>query len=197
MAFSREFLKSLSLTDDQVTAIIQEHTSVTDALKAQRDKAKEEAAEYKKTADKLPDVQKELDELKSGEDFKTKYEQEHKDFEDYKSEIAKNEQLTKVKAAYRKLLADEHINEKRLDAVIKLTDFSEMKLDKDGNLENLDGLKKTIADEWGEYKTTVKEVKPKVATPPKDGSTGTGMSRARELAQKYHEQRYGKPAGKE
>lgn len=197
MAFSREFLKSLSLTDDQVTAIIQEHTAVTDALKAQRDKAKEEAAEYKKTADKLPDVQKELDALKGGEDFKTKYEQEHKSFEDYKAEIARNEQLTKVKAAYRKLLADEHINEKRLDAVIKLTDFSEMKLDKDGNLENVDGLKKTIADEWGEYKVTVKETKPKVATPPKEGSTGDGVSRARLLAQQYHEQRYGKPAGKE
>lgn len=199
MAFSREFLKSLSLTDDQVAAIIQEHTSVTDALKAQRDKAKEELETAKKEAAKIPEMQKEIDGLKNGEDYKSKYEKEHQDFEDFKAELTKKETAEKVKTAYSKLLADEQIKADRIDFVVKHTDLTNMKLDKDGNLENADAIKKTVGDEWGIFKATVKERKQTVATPPKDGTTGTGMSRAKELAQKFAQERYGVKAdtGKE
>ena len=72
MAFSRDFLKALSLTDEQVGAIIQEHTSVTDALKAQRDKAKEDLSAAQKEAAKVTELQKEIDALKGGEDFKAR-----------------------------------------------------------------------------------------------------------------------------
>ena len=199
MAFSREFLKSLSLTDDQVAAIIQEHTSVTDALKAQRDKAKEELETAKKEAAKVPEMQKEIDGLKNGEDYKSKYEKEHQDFEDFKAELTKKETAEKVKTAYSKLLADEQIKADRIDFVVKHSDLTNMKLDKDGNLENADAIKKTVGDEWGIFKATVKERKQNVATPPKDGTTGTGMSRAKELAQKFAQERYGVKAdtGKE
>ena len=57
--FTRNFLKALGLTDDQVNAIVEEHTSVTDALKKQRDDAKAEAEKFKADAEKLPDIQKE------------------------------------------------------------------------------------------------------------------------------------------
>lgn len=190
MAFSRSWLKSLSLTDEQVAAIIEEHTAVTDALKEQRDKAKQDAADFKKEADKLPGIQQELDALKGGEDFKAKYEQEHQAFEDYKTQIAQKEQADKVKTAYRKLLTDERIKEDRLDMVMRHTDFSDMKLDKDGNLENAEALKKTISEDWGVFQVTTKEKKQEVATPPA-GGTGSGMSRAKELAQKFAKERYG------
>ena len=36
-----------------------------------------------------------------------------------------------------------------------MTDLSKMKLDKDGNLDGEAELKKTINNEWGEFKTTV------------------------------------------
>ena len=73
-----------------------------------------------------------------------------------------------------------------------------MKLDKDGNLTDADNLKKSINDDWGMFKVTVKERKQSVSTPP-SGDTGSGMSRAKELAQKYAQERYGvKPdTGKE
>ena len=197
MAFTRSFLKALGLTDEQVSSIIEEHTSVTDALKKQRDDAKAEAEKYKADADKLPDVQKELDGFKNGEDFKGKYEKEHQDFEDYKATIAKNEMTARKKAAYRQLLLDENISEKRLDAVIRTTDFDKITLDKDGKLEKVADLKKAIDSEWGDFKVTVHERKPAIATPPSGGS-GSQPSRARELAQKFHAERYGAPsAGKE
>ena len=201
MAFSREFLKALSLTDEQVKAIMEEHVSVTDALKAQRDKAKEDLTAAQKEAAKVADLQKEIDGLKGGEDWKTKYEQAVKDHDDYVKGVEATETAEKIKAAYRKLLADEQIKADRIDFVINHSDLTNLKLDKDGNLEGTEDLKKTINDSkdgWGMFKVTTKERKQTVATPP-EGGTGSGMSRAKELAQKFAQERYGvKPdTGKE
>lgn len=198
MAFSRDFLKALGLNDEQVSAVVQEHTSVTDALKAQRDKAKEELAAAQKEAAKVPEMQKEIDSLKGGEDYKAKYEQAVKDHDAYVKDIEAKEQAEKVKAAYGKLLADEQIKADRVEFVLSHSDLTNVKLDKDGKLIDSDNLKKAINDEWGFFKVKTTEKKPNVATPPESG-TGTGMSRAKELAQKFQQERYGvKPdTGKE
>lgn len=182
MAFSRSEVRRIlgdAHTDEIENQLIALHIGVDDARKDEIDRLKAERDKYKAEADKLPDIQKELDTLKSGEDFKGKYESEHQAFEDFKKQVAREEELTKIKTAYRKLLADEHINEKRLDAVMKLTDFSEMKLDKDGNLDKVDDLKKAIDKEWGEYRVKNVTRKQDVATPPE--GTGAGGSRAREI----------------
>lgn len=163
MGFSRSFLKATGLTDEQITAVMEEHTAVTEALKKQRD-------DYKADADKAAELQKQLDGMKGGEDFKKKYEDEHKAFEDFKKETAQNAEAAKVRAAYRKLLIEEKIGEKRLDSILKVTDFSKMKLDKDGNLEDVEGLRKAIGDEWGDFKTTVTTKGADVETPPKTGN---------------------------
>lgn len=183
MAFTRNFLKSVGLTDEQLTAVLEAHTEVTDELKKQRDG-------FKAEAEKIPELQKQLDELKSSEDFKAKYEKEHADFEAYKNEVAEEAETAKKKAAYRKLLADEGINEKRLDAVLRLTDFSGMKLDKDGNLSDVDKLKKNISEEWSDYKVTKENRGADVPTPPAQTNNGGG-SRAAELARAYQAQKYG------
>ena len=196
--FTREFLKAIGLNEEQISAAVQEHTNVTDALKAQRDQAKQELEAVKKEAAKVPELQKELDGLKGGEDYKAKYEQAVKEHGDYVKGIEAKEQAAKVKTAYGKLLADEQIKSDRVEFILNHTDLSNVKLDKDGNLADADNLKKSINDEWGFFKVKTKENKPSVATPP-EGGTGTGMSRAKELAQKYQQERYGvKPdAGKE
>lgn len=175
---TRNWLKTMGLTDEQVTAIMEEHTKTTDRLKSELQTAQEDAKKYKEEADKVADLEKQI---KDSGDFKAKYDKEHQDFEDYKSQIAKEAETAKVKEAYRKLLLDEKINEKRVPSVIKLTDFSEMKLDKDGNLENLDALKKNIGDEWGEFKVTTQERKQNVATPPSNDNQNSGSGRAREI----------------
>ena len=156
-----------SCTDEMETALIALHHSIVDDVKDQLDAAKADAAKYKAEAEKLPEVQKQLDEIKGGEE------------------------LAKKKAAYRKLLVDEHINEKRLDAVIRLTDFSGIKLDKDGNLQDVETLKKSIGEDWGEYKVTTQKRGAEVATPPQGDNGGKTMSRAAELAAQYRASKYG------
>lgn len=199
LSFTRNFLKTMSLTDEQVQAIMEEHLSVTDSLKAQRDKFEQDAKTYKEQADKVPELEKQIQGYKDGDDYKKRFEDEHKAFEDLKAQIAKEAETAKVRAAYRQLLIDEKINEKRVDSVIKLTDFSEMKLDKDGKLENIDTLKENIGKEWGEFKVTTKERKQTVPVGNHDNNGGNGESRARELYLKHLEQRNGvkENAGKE
>lgn len=171
-------------TEEIENALVALHIGVVDPLKDERDK-------YKAEAEKVQGLQDEIAKLKDDEGFKAKYEKEHTDFETYKKQVADEAEMTKVKAAYRKMLIDEKINEKRVDAVIRLTDFSNMKLDKDGNLENADKLKEAIGNEWGEYKVTTQERGADVATPPKTDNGGKPISRAAELAAQYAANKYG------
>lgn len=160
MSFSRSFLKATGLTDEQITAVMEEHTAVTDALKQQRE-------DYKKQAEKAADLQKQLDGLQGGDDYKQKYEDEHQAFEDFKKKTAQDAEAAKIRAAYRKLLIDEKIGEKWVDRIMKTQDFSGMKLDKDGNLNDAESIRKSVADEFGEYKTEVTQHGAKVETPPR------------------------------
>lgn len=162
MAFTRNFLKSTGLTDEQISAVMEEHVAVVDGLKADRDS-------YKQEAEKAADLQKQLDDLAKGENWQKKFEDEHKAFEDFKAKTASDAEAAKVRSAYRKLLAGEGIGEKRLDTILKVTDLSKMKLDKDGNLVDEATLKKAINDEWSEFKTVVTERGAQVEKPLQTG----------------------------
>ena len=95
MALTRKALKAMGLTDEQVDSIVEMHSETVDGLKNDLNK-------YKADAEKLPNVQKELDDLKAkGDDgWKDKHDAVKKEFDDYKTEIAAKEtRATKEKAA--------------------------------------------------------------------------------------------------
>lgn len=170
-SFGRKWLDGILENEDlspkeKAQQIMEGHLTITDGLKDERDTFKKQAEEAGRQA---ADLQKQLDGINGGEDFKAKYEKEHEAFENFKKQAASDAQAAKVKAAYRKLLAEEGISEKRLDAILKVTDISKLKLDADGNLEKVDELKKAIADEWGDFKVTYGEKGASVETPPKPG----------------------------
>ena len=166
MAFSRQFLKTMGLTDEQVSAIMEEHVSVTDALKKQRD-------EYKADADKLPEVQKQLDGMKGGEDYKAKYEEEHKALEDFKAEIKAKENRSKLEEQVREIAKGVGLSENGIQKAVKYTDYSNLALDADGKIKTADELGKALKEEWAGYVATVRTVHEKVATPP----VGTGNAK--------------------
>lgn len=193
MALTRGMLKGMALTDEQVDAIIAEHTSVTSALK-------EQIAEFKEKAEKLPAVEKELEDLKkdvSDNDWKGKYDKEHEQFEAYKTEISAKEIASKVQDAYKKLLAECKVGDKHVGSILRVTDFKDMKLKDDGTLEDVDKLKEKITTDWSGFISTEGTKGADVATPPASGSgnDGGGSSRAAKLAAKYHDNMYG--TGKE
>lgn len=94
MALRRSFLKGLGLNDEQIEAVIEAHSETIDGLRADVNK-------YKGDAEKLPGVQRELDELKAAGDggYKKRYEDEHAAFETYKGQqAAKEARVAKEKA---------------------------------------------------------------------------------------------------
>ena len=159
MSFSRSFLKSIGLTEEQVTAVMDEHIGVTDALKSQRD-------QYKAEADKIPGLNQQLAALEAEKGYKKKFEDEHSAHEALKQKIADEAESAKVKAAYRKMLTEEKVSEKHLDTVLQFTDFSGMKLDKDGKLENEKELREAGRQKWGDFIVTTVERGARVSTPP-------------------------------
>lgn len=112
MALTRKFLKALGLEEDKIEQVIDAHTETVDALKKERDG-------FKESADKLADVQKELDDLKAGGDFKDKYEKEHKAFEEYKSGITAKETRAAKEKAVRAYLESKNIKGGNLDIAIR------------------------------------------------------------------------------
>lgn len=189
-SFGRKWLAGIIRNDDlspeeKEQMIMDGHIAVTDAIKDDRDK-------FKTEADRAADLQRQLDEKNSGEDFRQKYEDEKKAFEDYRKQAAHNAETAKVKAAYRKLLTDEGIGEKRLDAILKVTDISGMKLAEDGTLEGIDDLRKAIKSDWGEFIPVKEERGAQVDNPPKqDKNSFDTMSLAEKM--QYANQNPGDP----
>lgn len=158
MALTRSYLKSMGLNDEQVNSVIEAHSETVDGLKAERDK-------YKAQAEKLPEVQKQLDDLRQ-EDWKAKYETERKAFSDYKADVANKETLSKTKAAYRQLLLDNHVGKDHIDSIMEVTDFGKMKLGADGKLEDADNLTEGAKKRWSGFITSTVTKGADVSTPP-------------------------------
>ena len=164
MALTRRTLKAMGIEDEKIDEIISAHSETVEALKEQRDS-------YKADAEKLPAVQKELDELKAAKDdgYEAKYNKVKDEFDNYKKDVEAKETSSKKAAAYRTLLKDSGVSDKRLDAVMKVTNLDKLKLDKDGNLEGVDDLKKSIKEEWADFIVTEGAKGADVSTPPAGG----------------------------
>lgn len=190
MALTRKFLSALGIDADKIDEIIEAHTDTVNGLKEDRDK-------YKADAEKLPTVQKELDELKDAAEknkdnpYKAQYEDLKQEFEDYKAGITAKETAEKKTAAYRKLLKDAGVSEKRIDSILKVSDVDSIELDDDGNVKDADKKTDAIKEEWADF--IVKEEKRGAPEPNPPAATGgtEGKSRAAQVAAKYYENLYG------
>lgn len=184
MALTRKMLKAMGIEDEKIDQIIEAHTETVDALK-------EKAEQYKKDAEALPDVQKQLDDLKKDSDnggYKKKYEDEHAAYEDYKSNVA-----AKESAAAKEKAAKAYFQSKGIPAESMALVIRGAKAEIDG-LE-LDGEKikdsKALDDLLnGDYKGLIGKTTTKgteTQTPP--STTGGATSRA-EIYKKDDKGRY-------
>lgn len=202
----REFLSAAGCDAEKVAdvtdKIIEGHITSIEALREERDNFKKDVEIYKRDAEKLSEVQKELDELKEskGNDlFETKYnemkEQHDKlktEFDQYKADIDAKEVTRTKEGAYRKLLKDSNVSDKRIDSIMKVSDLTAIELDKDGKLKDEEGLKKSIAEEWKDFIVTEHQEGAGTATPPGSSvQVPKGESRAAKIAAQYHANLYG------
>jgi len=169
MAVTRQFLNGMGLTGDQVSAIIEAHAETVDGLKAERDS-------YKESAEKLPKVQSELEELKNSQsgtdEWKDKYEEVRKAFDTYKTEQTTKEITAKKSDAYKELLIEAGISEKRIPSIMKLSDITALELDDTGKLKDSDKLTETAKQEWSDFIVETETNGADTITPPAGETLG-------------------------
>lgn len=160
MALGRTLLKGMGLTEEQIQSIIDAHTDTVEGLKSEINK-------YKGDAEKLPKVQKELDELKAAGDggYKEKYEKEKKAFEDFKQAQTEKETKQAKEAAYREFLKSVGVSEKRIPTIIKVTDLDSIEMDGD-KFKDADKLTESVKTEWADFIETSNTNGANTNTPP-------------------------------
>lgn len=189
MSLTRAFLKGMGLTDEQVNGIIEAHTETVDGLKAQ-------VARYKADAEKLPGVQKDLDDLRAnnGDDYKAKYEKEKGDFAAYKAKVEKDDANRVKEAKLRNIAKDAGLSEKGIEKAVKYADWDKIELDENGEIKDAPGQVKALREEWPEHIVTKVENNDPTPTPPSNqNATGNG-NRAAMLWQQHRATLYGAAA---
>ena len=173
MALTRKYLKSIGLSEDQIEGIVEEHIATVNDLK-------ETANKYKADADKLPTVQKELDDLKAAGDggYKEKYEAEVKAYKEYKQQVESEKETARVDADVLAMCKEAGITrEKALHLIVKDFDRSKIERDKDGKITNRDKLLAMVKTDYADFVGTIGTEGTPPATPPTGGNT-TYKSRA-------------------
>ena len=196
MALTRKFLTALGIDAEKIDEIIQAHTETVDGLKEQLKTAQAEA-------EKLPAVQKELDDLKvtakADSAYRKKYDDEHAAFEKFKADTEAEKVLAAKKTAYKDVLKDAGITaeksvekvlkytafeaEKSVEKVLKYTAFDKMELDDSGKIKDAASLMKTVKEEWPELITTQGQQGAETGKPPANngGSAFAAMSLAEKM----------------
>ena len=170
MGFSRKMLKAMNIEEEKIEQIIDAHSETVDALKAERDGFKEDAA-------KLAAVQKELDALKAkGDDgYKAKYEAEKAAHDALKADIAAKETKKAKTDAYRELLKGANIDEKRIATILRAEapTIDKIELDADGKIKNAEQYTESIKSDWADFIVTQSAKGANTATPPAHGGAAT------------------------
>lgn len=180
MALTRKMLKAMSIEDDKIEQIIDANAESIEALKEERDN-------YKNDAEKLAKVQKELDRMKEDaakddgkNPYKVKYEAIKEEFEAYKKDVKDKETKATKEEAVRALLKECGISEKRLNAVVKVTDLDKYELDEEGKIKDAEDHKKALKEEWSDFIPTEGTKGASTSTPPTNN--GGGMTKSDILA---------------
>lgn len=176
MALTRRLLRGMNLTDEQVDTIIEAHSETVDGLKSDIEK-------YKVDAEKLPGVQRELDDLKrtvgdGGEVVpKADFDRLQGEFDTYKSEVTAREARSAKEAAYRALLKEAGIDAKRHDAIVKITDVDSIELAEDGKIKDAESRTAQVKTDYADFIVTYGEKGADVSTPPVGNGDGADITK--------------------
>lgn len=170
MSLTRKMLKAMGIEDEKIDQIIEAHTETVDALKEQRDN-------YKADAEKLPEIQKQLEsaneqiEIVGKDSWKVKYDALKEDFDAYKADQTAKATRTAKENAYREALKAAGISEKRIESVLRVSDVDGVELDENGKIKDTDKLVESLKTEWADFIPTTTQTGAQTATPPTSNPT--------------------------
>ena len=178
----REILSAAGVTSENmseaVDKIIDGHVTSVNALR-------EDVAKYKADAEKLPTVQKELDDMKANtnDSWKEKYDNLKGEFDKYKTDVQEKETHNKKVEAYKAILKDANLSEKGIEKAIKYAEWDKIELGEDGKLKGANDHIKAVREEWAEHVTTTTTTTgAKTSTPPANNGGKTGKTKEEIMA---------------
>lgn len=189
MAFSRKFLAALGIEADKVDEIITAHAEVVDALKEERDANKGAAEELATTKAELEKLQAAAENANGENPYRKQYEDLKAEFDAFKERTEADKLTAQTKDAYRELLKGAGIAENRLDTILKVTDLSTIKLNKDGKIEGADKLTEGIKTEWADFIKKEGSHGVNTATPPAQNGGADGLTKEKIMAIKDRSER--------
>lgn len=195
MALTRKWLAAMGIEEEKIDEIVNANSESLEAVKADRDR-------YKADAEKLPAIQKELDELKEAAAknpdgiYKQQYVDLKAEYDTYKADVEAKSVKAKKTEAYRKLLKDANVSEKRIDSILRVSNIDKLELDNDGALKDTENLKKSVETEWADFIVTDGTQGAQTPAPPASNGETRTPSRAAQIAAQYVKNLYGIEAGK-
>lgn len=191
MSLSRKMLAAMDIPAEKIDEIISAHTETVSAIKEERDALKADAAKVPDLEKQIESVSKELETYKSG-DWENKYNTVNGEYTKYKADVEAKAVKSAKEAAYKQLLLDAGISDKRIASVLKVSDIDGVELDKDGKIKDADKITENVKTEWADFIITKREEGAKPATPPaNNGEGGKQPSRAAQMAAQYYAEHYG------
>ena len=174
----------MGIEDKAIESIIEAHSETVNGLKADRDK-------FKKQAEQVPDLQKQLEEAEAAaqsNDWQEKFEAERKAFEDFKSQVeGEKAEAAKAKAYREQVLAKAGIGAEYIDDVMGVTKLDTVKVGEDGAIEGAEELASKAREKWSSFVVKTKTTGSDPATPPKGGNLPEGADPAveRRMAERH------------
>lgn len=157
---------------EAVNQIMEGHLASINALRDEVSDLKENESKLKASADKLPVVQKELDDLKAKVKAEAKeregkdYDKLKKEFDDYKADIQKKNVRSAKEAAYKDILKDAGVAERHWAKILKYSDVDGVELDDKGKITTAKDILKEIKEEWADHIEKIDKQGANTATPP-------------------------------
>lgn len=163
MSLTRKALTAMGIEGEKIDQIIEMHSETVNGLKDQ-------IADYKEKASKLPEISKELDELKAAaqnpDEYKEKYESEKQAFEEFKKNIETEKTNSAKDKLYRKLLSENHVKSNKIDLIMRTVNLDKLELDGEDKLKDSADLNKEIINDWADFIETTEVKGTDTATPP-------------------------------
>lgn len=171
--FTRAEIRNIlgdACTEEIENRLVALHLGVVDSLK-------DDLTKYKADAEKLPSVQKQLDDLKAAGDggYKEKYEKEHSAFEAFKTDITEKESKAAKEKAVRAYFESKNITGANLDLAMRGCGEEMAALELDG--EKIKDTKSLDALVDGTYKGLVSKQTVRVDTGARFNGGGKPMTK--------------------
>lgn len=166
MSITRKMLQAMDIEKENIDLIIEGHTETVDSLKASRDEYKAKVDDLKSQVSQYESLKESMVDKEEYDSLKSKYDKLKGEYEDYKGSIAEKDTKATKTEAYKALLKEAGVSEKRIGSVVRVADLGSIELDEDGKIKNADDLKGKIKEEWADFIEVKTEKGAKTENPP-------------------------------